>query len=92
MQHTLKSPTAAAPQSNWVYAALTVIDGSRSIKPAQVAFDVIEFDQAPRLGSEKVEIILRNGDEEQRHFAIVLPHDPAATRIPIRLLPPHRLR
>ena len=90
MQPSLKSPAhVAGPQ--WVYATLMVIDGQRSIKPSQVAGDVLEFAAPPRLTSEQVEIILRNGDEEQRHFAVVLPHDPAATQIPIRLLPPHRL-
>lgn len=75
-------------KQSWLYATLTVIDGARQLKPAQVGFDRIRFDQPPHLTSREVEIILVNGSEEQRHMAIVLPHDPEATRIPIELLPP----
>jgi hypothetical protein len=70
-----------------VYASLTVRDGDRTLKPTQVAFDGVYFAEPPHLTSEQIEIVLVNGDEEQRHLARVLPHDPTATRIPIRLLP-----
>lgn len=86
MQPSLIS-TRPAKQS-WVYATLTVIDGARQLKPAEVGFDRIRFDHPPHLTSRQVELILVNGNEEQRHFAAVLPHDPEATRIPIELLPP----
>jgi len=85
MEPSLKSPTSAGSQ--WVYATLTVIDGQRSIKPAQVAFDVLEFSNPPRLTSDTVQIIVTNGDQEHTHTAMVLPHDADATRIPIRLVP-----
>jgi len=91
MNPSLKSP-ASASASKWVYTTLAVIDGQRHLKPAQVAFDVVEFAEPPLLISQRIEIILKNGEEEQRHFAVVLPHDSAATKIPIQLLPPHRLR
>lgn len=84
-------PALSAHQSgtqNWTYATLTVIDGTRQIKPCEVSFDRLHFRQPPRLTSTQIEIILRNGDEEQRQLAIVLPHDAGATRIPIELLPP----
>ena len=85
-------PSLDAPKppnaKQWVYASLTVIDGKRSIKPSQVACDVLEFPNPPRLASDTVEIIVTNGDQQHRHVAAVLPHDPEATRIPIRLLAP----
>jgi hypothetical protein len=71
---------------SWVYASLSVRDGQRVLKPSQVAYDRLIFTSPPRLTSERVEIILVNGDAEQRHTAVVLPHDPEATRVPIRLL------
>ena len=80
---TLRSP------QNWIYASLTVIDGGRQLKPAQVAFDRLLFDNPPRLKSAQVEIILQNGDSEYRRFAKVLAHDPDARRIPIELLANH---
>jgi hypothetical protein len=73
-------------QEKWIYASLAVRDGDRELKPAQVAFDRLLFTEPPHLVSGKVEIILRNGDSEQRRTAVVLPHDPEATRVPIRLL------
>ena len=68
-----------------IYASLTVIDGQRILKPAQVGYDSLIFDLPPHLESKQIEIILRNGDAEQRSFATVLPHDQDATRIPIQL-------
>lgn len=72
-----------------VYASLIVVDGDRRLKPAQVASDRLLFTEPPHLTSTSIEVILVNGDEMQRHMAVVLPHDADATRIPIRLLPPH---
>ena len=83
-------PLASAPQSvktTWVYASLSVRDGGRLLKPRQVSADWLLFSEPPRLTSDEIEIILVNGDEEQRGSAAVLPHDPDATQIPIRLLP-----
>lgn len=85
MQPSLKTPPS--DETNWVYAKLIVIDGSRHLKPSEVAFDRLCFPQPPHLTSNRVEVILVNGDEEQRHTAIVLPHDSEAMRIPIRLDP-----
>jgi hypothetical protein len=87
MQPSLDT-TNHAHARQWVYASLTVIDGRRHIKPAQVASDRLLFISPPRLTSGTVEIIITNGDQEQRHTAVVLPHDAEATRIPIRLLGP----
>lgn len=88
MDHTLD--IAPEPkQGGWVYASLTVVDGARRIKPAQVSFDEVLFDAPPRLSGERIEIILTNGDDVQRHMADVLPHAPGARSIPIRLMPPH---
>jgi hypothetical protein len=84
MQPTLTARRSAEP--NWVYATLTVVDGGRQLKPAEVAFDRLHFREPPHLTSAQVEIILVNGDEEQRHMAVVLPHDANATRILIRLV------
>lgn len=80
-----KSP--AAGQKSWTYVSLAVVDGQRILKPAQVGYDALLFAEPPRLESKQIEIILRNGDAEQRSFAIVLPHDQDATRIPIQLVP-----
>ena len=85
MQSTL-SPSRSG-KSNWVYATVTVVDGSRRLKPREVSFDRLRFSEPPRLTSSQVEIILTNGDAEQRQMAAVLPHDADDTRIPIRLLP-----
>jgi hypothetical protein len=88
----MESSSEALPQpatQRWTYASLTVLDGTRPLKPSHVGPDRLQFTEPPRLTSETVEVILRNGDEEQRHTAIVLPHDAAAMRIPINLLPPH---
>jgi hypothetical protein len=74
---------------NWVYTSLTVIDGQRRLKPAQVGPDRLLFTTPPHLKGGKVEIILANGDQEQRSFANVLPHDADATMIPIQLLVSH---
>src|SRR6266542_2594463 len=78
--------TAHRQEQAWTYASITVLEGERRLKPAQVAFDRLLFTEPPRLTSGQIEIILVNGDAEQRHFAIVLPHDAGAIRIPIRLL------
>ena len=73
------------PQKQWTYASLMVIDGQRQLKPTHVAFDRLHFSHPPRLQSATVEILLSNGNEHQRHLATILPHDPDATQIPIRL-------
>ncbi len=85
MQPSLKVPHSQ--RSGWIYATLTVIDGDRELTPSQVAFDFLIFSTPPKLTSNHVEIILVNGDAEQRHTAAVLPHDADATWIPIQLLP-----
>jgi len=74
------------PKNSWVYASLKVRDGDRILAPNQVAANWLLFAEPPRLLSSQVEIILVNGDEEQRAMAAVLPHDPRAAEIPIRLL------
>jgi len=74
-------------EKDWVYVSLTVVDGDRRLNPTHVAFDRLLFDEAPRLRSAQVEIIVVNGEVEDRRVARVLPHDEDATRIPIRLLP-----
>jgi hypothetical protein len=73
-------------KQSWVYVKLTVVDGIRQLKPCGVGPDEINFNNPPHLTSSQVEIILVNGDEEDRHIAAVLPHDADATRIPIKLI------
>lgn len=82
---SLKTP--APGQQNWTYVSLAVIDGQRILKPTHLAHDRLRFAEPPHLESKQIEIILRNGDAEQRSFATVLPHDRDATRIPIQLVP-----
>ena len=82
-------PSVNAPRPNeqkWVYASLTVWDGPRQLKPSHVSSDRLRFTEPPRLTSSEIEIILVNGNAEQRHKAKILPHDANATRIPIRLV------
>lgn len=87
------SETTTPPRSSsWVYASLTIIDGERRRKPAQVGPNFVQFTQPPRLTSAEIEIILVNGDRQQRHMATVLSHDADATKIPIRLARPHVTR
>lgn len=74
------------PNQTWTYAQLIVVDGDRRLKPTHAAHDRLYFADSPRLQCAQVEIILRNGDAEQRHTAIVLPHDASAKRIPIKLI------
>lgn len=76
--------TQSLPKS-WTYAELMVLDGGRKLKPSHVAFDRLVFNEPPQLTGSEIEIILTNGESVQRHVAAVLPHDPGATRIPIRL-------
>ena len=85
--HRSRDNAPPAGASTWVYASLLVMDGDRRLKPSHVGPDYLLFTQPPRLASTTIEIILRNGDDEQRHSANVLPHDADAKRIPIRLLP-----
>jgi hypothetical protein len=84
MQPSVK--TLGSAEQSWVYVKLTVVDGTRQLKPCEVSFDEINFNNPPHLTSSEVEIILVNGDEEDRHIAEVLPHDADATQIPIRLI------
>ncbi len=84
MQPSLNIPHRR--EEGWIYASLTVLDAQRKLKPTHAAFDRLYFAQPPRLTSAQIEIILVNGDAEQRRMAVVLPHDADATRIPIRLL------
>jgi hypothetical protein len=82
-------PAVSIPEPsrhNWVYVSLTVIDGQRQLKPSHVSFDHVRFAAPPRLVSNQIEIVIANGDDEQRHTAIVLPHDADATLIPIQVI------
>ena len=83
MHSSLDTPTRTGGHT---YASLTVIDGARQLKPAQVAFDRLLFEEPPALVSHTVEVIITNGPDVHRHLAAVLPHPADATRIPIRLL------
>ena len=84
MQPTIKEPRLN--KDKWVYATLRVRDGDRLLKPSHVCFDHVSFDEPPSLTSRQVEIILTNGDAEQRQMAEVLAHNANDTWIPIRLL------
>lgn len=84
----MRLPASDPLQKSWTYASLTVLDGERKLKPSQVASDRLVFSEPPQLRENQVEIILTSGDSEQRHLADILPHDPDATRIPIRLVVP----
>jgi hypothetical protein len=76
---------------SYLYARLCIIDGPRRLRPCQVGPEFVAFDEPPHLQSARVEIVLTNGDQEQRHWATVLAHDPEATQIPVKLSPPHYL-
>jgi hypothetical protein len=82
-------PLVTTPPLNsqkWVYVSLRVRDGDRVLKPSHVSFDHVRFPVPPRLADSQIEIILTNGDLEDRRVAAVLPHDANDMRIPIRLL------
>ena len=74
-------------EQDWTYVSLVVMDGERRLKPTHVAFDRLHFAEPPRLTSPRVEIILINGNAQQRQVVAVLPHDADAKRIPIQLVP-----
>jgi hypothetical protein len=81
-------PSIDSPRKNsgkWVYVSLRVRDGDRVLKPSHVGPDDIRFFEPPRLTSAQIEVIITNGDFEDRQFVTVLPHEADATLIPIRL-------
>jgi len=78
--------TPESKAQTWVYASLAVVDGPRKLELAQVSFDRLIFTTPPRLTSNRIELILTNGDAEHRQMADVLPHDANATLIPIQLI------
>jgi hypothetical protein len=64
----LSLDTPLPPKHSWTYVRLTVVDGARQLTPAEIAFDRLCFREPPHLTSTQVEIILVNGDQEQRHM------------------------
>ncbi len=72
--------------NDYVYAELLVLDGDRRLRPTHACATRLNFYEPPRLVSETIEIVLTNGDEQDRHLATVLPHDADASEIPIQLL------
>ncbi len=84
----MDAPTnnAATERPTWLYASLTVFDGPRKLKPMRMGPEYFDFREPPRLISKTVEIIVKNGDREYRSQVRILPHDPEATRIPVRTL------
>ncbi|HTW96020.1 MAG TPA: hypothetical protein VMD30_14555 [Tepidisphaeraceae bacterium] len=76
----------SSAKETWTYISLTVIDGPRQLKPAEISADFIRFTDPPRLVSKHVEIVIANGDKEQRHRARVLPHDAEDRQIPIEVI------
>ena len=85
MQVSIEAPRLNGEK--WVYATLRVHDGDRILKPCEVGFDRICFNEPPKLANTRVEVVIRNGDTGQRSTVIVLPHDANATEIPIQLIP-----
>jgi hypothetical protein len=80
------TPEAKPKSSGWIYASLAVIDGDRRLQPTHVGPYHVRFTVAPKITSETIEIIVTNGDVENRRIARVRPHDPAAVQIPIELI------
>ena len=79
------TPQIAEPKpSQWLYTTITLHDGPRILHPTHVSFDRVVFSSPPRLTASQVEIVIANGPDEFRSTATILPHDPAATEIPIR--------
>ncbi len=77
---------AGQKSSKWVYATIRLYDAQRILSPTHVSFDRVIFRDPPKLTTTQVEIVVRNGDNEVRSFASVLPHEPEAVEIPIQLL------
>jgi hypothetical protein len=72
--------------SKWVYTTIRLHDGERILEPTHVSFDHVVFPAPPELTGSRVEIVVANGPDELRSVVDVLPHDPSATEIPIRLV------
>jgi hypothetical protein len=77
---------AEKESSQWVYTSIALHDADRVLQPTHVSFDRVLFCLPPRLTSNRVEIIISNGQDEFRSFVEVLPHDKDAIEIPIRSL------
>jgi hypothetical protein len=70
--------------TRWNYVEVEVLDGQRSLRPTHTCFDYLIFAEPPLLVSQEIEIIVTNNGLPISSKAKVLPHDPAATRIPIQ--------
>ncbi len=77
-------PIAERDSSQWIYTTIALDDAGRHLQPTHVSFDRVIFNTPPRLTSERVEIVMTNGETEFRSLADVLPHADDATEIPIR--------
>jgi hypothetical protein len=75
---------AEKKSSQWVYTTITLHDSDRALYPTHVSSDRVIFRTAPQLTSTRVEIVIKNGEDEFRSLADVLPHNHDATEIPIR--------
>lgn len=72
--------------SRWTYVEIEVIDAERHLRPTHICGTEIRFAAPPRLTSEQITIITRNGDRETTRMARVLPHHADAQQVPIELI------
>jgi len=77
---------AAANSKKWNYVEVEVRDDKRSLRPTHVCSTDLIFKTPPAIASKHIEIIVTNNGQPHSRWAVVLPHDPDATQIPIQLI------
>jgi hypothetical protein len=70
----------------WNYVDVHVMDGQRVLRPTHVAFDRLIFTEPPNFSSQNIEIIVTSNGQSHSSRALVLPHEPSTTSIPIQLI------
>lgn len=76
----------ATTTAQWNYVEVQILDGQRVLHPTHVAFDRLIFAEPPNLLSQNIEIIITNNGQSHLSWALVLPHEPNSTFIPIQLV------
>ena len=82
---TKPNPTPPSA-TQWNYVDVHVTDGQRVLRPTHVAFDRLIFAEPPNLSSQQIEIVVTNNGQSHSSQALILPHKPSATQIPIQLI------
>lgn len=86
METPVESKSAKTSGREWNYVDVQVKDGQRILRPTHVAFDRVIFAERPNLTADRIEIVTMNNGQSHSRQALVLPHEPSATYIPIQLI------